>query len=525
MTAKKVGLFCSLFISKGVKMSQILIQNLTFSYNGSSDNVFENFNLNIDTDWHAGLVGRNGKGKTTLMKLISSKYVYDGKISALCNFKYFPYEINSYNTLYDALPTIVPSNVEEWRIVRELNLIGLNKQILYRPLTALSHGEITKATLALTFLKDNVYLLIDEPTNHLDGKGRRIVAEYLKKKSGYMVVSHDRAFLDKCVDHIISLNRTGVEVVKGNFTTWYYEKLKRDEKEADEYKKLKGEIKRLEDSAKRSTSWADKAESKKYGGKQSNGLRPDRGHLGAVAAKKMKSAKIIETRRNNALKERSGLLKDIERELPLKIKGQCTFPTPLSVKNVCISNSEKVLCRNLSFELSRGDRIALCGANGSGKSSLLKLILGSLPNSFYVTGECIKPSRLKISYLSQDTLELIGSLEEYAERYGLDMSLFKAILAKLDFDKSQFSKCLSSYSEGQKKKIMLARVFSEDADIYILDEPLNYIDVFSRIQIEQLILTCKPTMLFVEHDSQFVSKIATKPPIILDSCETKQYSN
>lgn len=163
-------------------MSQILIQNLTFSYNGSSDNVFENFNLNIDTDWHAGLVGRNGKGKTTLMKLISSKYVYDGKICALCNFEYFPYEINSYNTLYDALPTIVPSNVEEWRIVRELNLIGLNEQILYRPLTALSHGEITKATLARTFLKDNVYLLIDEPTNHLDGKGRRIVAEYLKKK-------------------------------------------------------------------------------------------------------------------------------------------------------------------------------------------------------------------------------------------------------------------------------------------------------------------------------------------------------
>ena len=118
--------------------------------------------------------------------------------------------------------------------------------------------------------------------------------------------------------------------------------------------------------------------------------------------------------------------------------------------------------------------------------------------------------RLRISYISQDTSYLRGTLSEFAAEYGLDGSLFRTVLAKLGLERSQFETRIETYSEGQKKKVLLAKSLCEPAHLFIWDEPLNYIDIFSRIQLEDLLLSCCPTMLFVEHDRTFREKIATE---------------
>ena len=125
-------------------------------------------------------------------------------------------------------------------------------------------------------MKESKFLLIDEPTNHLDAEGRETVAKYLSQKKGFILVSHDRAFLDKCADHIISINKTNIEIQKGNFSSWLLNKEQRDNFELTKNEKLKKDIKRLSQSAQRTAKWSDKVEKTKCGTKNS-GLRPDRG--------------------------------------------------------------------------------------------------------------------------------------------------------------------------------------------------------------------------------------------------------
>ena len=141
------------------------------------------------------------------------------------------------------------------------------------------------------------------------------------------------------------------------------------------------------------------------------------------------------------------------------------------------------------------------------KSSIIKKILG---NEIQHEGKIEIASGLKISYVNQDTSALSGSLKDYISENDLDESLFKALLRKLDFSRQQFEKRMEDYSGGQKKKVLIAKSLCEQAHIYIWDEPLNFIDIFSRMQIEKLIEEFKPTMFLVEHDKSFVDKIATK---------------
>lgn len=155
----------------------------------------------------------------------------------------------------------------------------------------------------------------------------------------------------------------------------------------------------------------------------------------------------------------------------------------------------------------QGDRIVLDGKNGSGKSSLLKLLIGE---PIEHTGTIQLASGLVISYVPQDTSHLQGSLSDFAEENRIDESLFKAILRKMDLDRIQFEKNIRDFSGGQKKKVLIAKSLCEQAHLYVWDEPLNFIDVYSRMQIEQLITEFSPTMIFVEHDSAFRDAIATK---------------
>lgn len=488
-------------------MSLINVTNLTFSYEGSYDTIFENVNFQIDTDWKLGFTGRNGRGKTTFLNLLLDKYDYVGSISANVTFEYFPYEVQEQeNFTIDIIREISPNSMD-WEIVKELSLLDIDDEVIYRQFYTLSKGEQTKALLAAMFLKENSFLLIDEPTNHLDAEARKKLSNYLSKKKGFILISHDRAFLDNCVDHILSINKTNIEIQKGNFSSWWRNKELQDGFELAENEKLKKDISRLSNSAKRTSAWSDNVESSKYGTTNS-GSKLDRGYVGHKAAKMMQRAKNIEARQQNMIEKKSKLLKNIESNESLKIT-QLTFQDKKLVEltDVSIHYEDRTVCEGVNFTVEQGERIAILGKNGSGKSSILKLICGE---DITHSGIVRKNNQLCISYVSQDTSDLYGGLSEYAYKHSIDESLFKSILRKLDFSREQFEKNMEAFSGGQKKKVLIARSLCEQAHLYIWDEPLNFIDVISRMQIEKLLMEYQPTILFVEHDRAFCENVATK---------------
>ncbi|PKM49730.1 MAG: Lsa family ABC-F type ribosomal protection protein [Firmicutes bacterium HGW-Firmicutes-7] len=488
-------------------MSLINVTNLTFAYEGSYDNIFESVSFRIDTDWKLGFTGRNGKGKTTFLKLLDGKYEYSGSISADVTFEYFPYEVQEQSNFTIEIIKEISPNTMEWEIEKELSLLDMDYDTLYRHFYTLSKGEQTKALLAAMFLKENSFLLIDEPTNHLDAEARQKLSSYLKKKKGFILISHDRSLLDNCVDHILSINKTNIEIQKGNFSSWWRNKELQDGFELAENEKLKKDINRLSSSVKRTSTWSDSVESSKYGSTNS-GSKLDKGYVGHKAAKMMKRAKNIEARQQNMIEQKSMLLKNIESKESLKIVP-LTFRDEKLVEliDITIEYDNRIVCEGVSFTIEQGDKVAIHGKNGSGKSSILKLINGeNIPHS----GIIRKNNELIISYVSQDTSNLYGNLSEYADKYCIDESLFKSILRKLDFSKEQFEKNIEDFSGGQKKKVLIAKSLCERAHLYIWDEPLNFIDIISRIQIEKLLNEHELTILFVEHDKAFCENVLTK---------------
>ena len=484
-------------------MSLIRVCDLTFAYDGSYENVFENVSFQIDTNWKLGFTGRNGRGKTTFLNLLMGRYHYQGSISSSVSFSYFPYDVGDRaRSAIDIVDEIYP-DYEYWKLSRELHLLQLEDDILYRPFDTLSNGEQTKLLLAVLFLKENNFLLIDEPTNHLDILGRETVSRYLNRKKGFILVSHDRAFLDGCVDHILSINKTNIEVCKGDFSTWYENKQRQDAFEQAQNEKLKEEIRHLETAARQKADWSDRVEATKIGTHAY-----DRGYIGHKAEKMMARSKAIEKRQQAAVEERSKLLKNIERSDVLKIFQSDYHANRLvSLMDVSVCYGEEPVCTGVSFDIMKGDRISIQGANGCGKSSIIKLICGQeIPH----TGLVRIGNGLRISYVAQDTSFLRGKLSDHARENGIDESLFLAMLAKLDVPKTQMEKDMSSLSAGQKKKVLLARSICQDAHLHIWDEPMNYIDIISRMQLEDLLLRFKPTILFVEHDRTFCDNIATK---------------
>ena len=251
-------------------MAQIIINNMSFYYKEYYEPIFENVNLNLDSNWKLGLIGRNGRGKTTLLRLIHGELLPDkGKVIKSMKTEFFPFpmvlnykktidvikeNIGGLKTLEDNLEDLeclqkyidLDGYQMESRILKELNLMNLSESLLDRDYNTLSGGEKTKINLLTLFLKSNVFILLDEPTNHLDIEGKRIIANYLKRKTGFIVVSHDRNFLDTVCDHILSINKKSINIEKGNYSTWLKNKELVEQYEFRTKEKLEKEILSLE---------------------------------------------------------------------------------------------------------------------------------------------------------------------------------------------------------------------------------------------------------------------------------------
>ena len=505
-------------------MAQIQVTDLTFSYYGSADDVLKEVTFSIDTDWKLGLIGRNGKGKTTLLNLFMGRYDYRGSIKTSTCFDYFPYHVSDEDLSKNAVDLIEgwKPQIETWQVLIRMNELKMDPECLYRPFGTLSFGERTRVMLAVLFAAENEFLLIDEPTNHLDTKAREIVKEFLASKKGFILVSHDRDLLDRVCDHVLVLNRSTIEVQTGNFSTWWENKEKKDAFYQAENEKHLKEIGKLKEAADRSGRWADRNENSKIGYdpiKEHDRSKNTRSFIGAKTKKMQARVKSYEQRIDREIEEKEGLLKDIERVSDLKIeplrfhKEVLVSANDLSLR---YNGAERELFSGLGFQVKRGERVILSGENGCGKSSILKAILQKADYrnqeanpGLLISGDLEVASGMTISYVNQDTSFLSGSLGKYCEEKGLSESLFLAVLRQLDLGREQFAKNMEDFSEGQKKKVLIAASLITPAHLYIWDEPLNFIDVFSRMQIENLIMQYKPTMLLVEHDVRFQEKVAS----------------
>lgn len=477
----------------------IEMKNVCFNFDSLYHPLFENVNITVDTTWRLGLFGRNGRGKTTLLRLLMEQYSYTGKITSDVDFVYFPLKIKSKKKLtFYAIDELV--SVELWKLERECHLLSLDRELLWKPFEQLSGGEQTKVLLAALFCEESKYPLLDEPTNHLDLHTRKIVANYLKKKKGYIIVSHDQNFVDDVVDHILVIEKRQLAILKGNFTKYEQQKMIQDQFEIEQNRNLKSEIERLKKTAREKSDWANKKE--KLSGNDSFGK--------AQAKRMMKRSQAIAKRTEEKIEEKTKLLQNIETVSDLTANCLFSHRTPvLRVRNFTLFYGDRPLFKPITFELCQGEQLALIGPNGSGKTSILNYIIKQ-PFAGSVSGETFIPKELSKSIIRQNYDNNSGSLKNFAGQNAIDYSLFLSNLRLLGMERDMFDVQIEQMSSGQKKKVELAKSLGIPAEFYIWDEPLNYLDVFNHEQIETMILKYKPTLLFIEHDEKFLSKIASK---------------
>ncbi|QSX05118.1 ABC-F family ATP-binding cassette domain-containing protein [Sedimentibacter sp. zth1] len=531
-------------------MSKIAINELSYSFKEYYQPIFNNINISIDTNWKLGLIGRNGRGKTTLLKLISGELEPDkGHISKDINIEYFPYsQITKYiktldvikenigllKTMEDVMDDIIKSNDEkrfgeyqkifdnyayadgfniEIRIKKEFHLMNLSESLLEQDFDTLSGGEKTKMLIISLFLRKNSFVLLDEPTNHLDIEGKQVVQNYLNHKKGFILVSHDCEFVDDVVDHIISINKSDITIEKGNYSTWIENKSKSELFEFKTKERLEREIKSLEKNAVANRKWANVAN------KQKNLFRPygcnsGRGNDAGVA-KLMRQAKSSERTIQKNIEEKKNLLKNYEEVSDLSISQNALEDDVLvTIEKLSFGYSNKLILNKFSLQIRHGDIIWLRGKNGTGKSTLLKLITGE------IYSDCLRfQEDIKISQSYQEPLWKKGLINKLIDDNNHSTLHFKNrflnICKCLDIKLQKFEKPIEAYSSGEIRKIDIARSLATDNDLLLLDEPLNYMDTYFKEQLEKAILIYKPTLVFVEHDENFGHSIANRT-VMLD---------
>ncbi len=517
-------------------MAIIQVHQLSFTYPGSYVPVFDNLTFHMDSSWRLGLVGRNGRGKTTLLRLLAGELQGKGVIQTSLSFSLFPLPVDEQYSALTVLRNIIApydqweqdmqrhlkpeGDLETWGqlehlyalndgyrinelIAREVARMDLDPEQLSRSFDSFSPGERTRMMLCALFLKKNNYLLIDEPTNHLDNEGRKKVAGYLKNQSGFLLVSHDRAFLDNCCDHIMALQKQGIRIEQGTYSSYAHNKQLEDRANREKNNRLVKDIGRLKASSAEKRQWSDQIERNKIGQHTY-----DRGRVGAQSARMMQKALNLQNRIQKQIEEKEGLLKNLEYTAELKLHPlQHRANKLLRLHDVTVGYQGIPVLSHFSTDIAQGEKIAITGKNGAGKSTLLKTLQGILP---LMEGRITGPKDIVLSVLPQLSSHLAGSPYDYAMQRQLEIDFFLMLLRKLDFPREAFDRSMEGYSLGQKKKVLLAASLAQQAHLYLWDEPLNYIDLESREQIEDLLIDTTATLVFVEHDQRFVDNVATR---------------
>ncbi len=512
-------------------MIEIGVNNLSKMF--GADKIFENVTFDVKTKDKAALIGRNGTGKTTLMKILAGfedctgqvhkrKGLTIGYLEQIPNYrdentvvdilnkafekihelklqmealeKTFEFlskedlsrAVKKYGEIHDLYEISGGYNINE-KINKIMNGLEINEEMQKRQFNLLSGGEKTRVILGKILLEEPELLLLDEPSNHLDIKSVEWLEEYLNSYEGTMViVSHDRYFLDRVANKIIELDSDGVQIYYGNYTKYVTEKELRFLLAMKEYEAQQKKVKRMEEQIKRYRIWGEMRDSDKM----------------------YKRAKELEKR----LEKIELIKKPIvdKKTADFNIKGIArTGKEVIAAENISKSFGSKRLFDKISFTLFYKDSMCILGENGTGKSTILKIILGEIPSD---KGHVKIGSNVKIGYLPQEVSfdrEDISIADYFSYSYGISISEARKELAKILFEGDDVFKHISTLSGGEKSRLKLGMLIYEKVNTLILDEPTNHLDIESREILEENLINYQGTILFVSHDRYFVDKIAS----------------
>ncbi|KAB2364355.1 ABC-F type ribosomal protection protein [Bacillus thuringiensis] len=540
--------FSWFFILKGVrKMTICSVNNVTKSFGGN--NIFENISLEIKNGERVGLVGRNGSGKTTIFGLLTGMESLDAgaihmkkgtRIGHVAQIPKFDEVMTVYDVLSSAFKvekelekemhaleknmaveqeqSALEKLMERYGVIQEkfaflggyeieANIMkvanGLQVTDLFsRVFTELSGGEQTKVSLAYMLLQKPDLLLLDEPTNHLDLFAVEWLEQFLKEYTGtVMVISHDRYFLDEVVTKIFDLEDGAIHVYHTNYSQFVEEKEERLLQEFQAYQEQQKKIKKMKEAIKRLREWANQA-------------NPPNEGLHKRARNMERALERIEKLKRPILERK---------QMGLQFEGQERSGKDVVVmKEVSKGFAGQPLFEQANLHVRFQERAAIVGRNGTGKTTLLKLLLEEINPD---VGEIRIGSSVKIGYLSQHTYGNVKSnvLEAFREYVAVTEGEARHILAKFLFYGPAVFKKVTQLSGGEKMRLRLAQLMYQDINFLILDEPTNHLDIESREVLEEALEQYNGTILAVSHDRYFLNKLFEKTYWI-DECKLFEFA-
>lgn len=515
-------------------------------------NILDGFSLKLKTGERVALIGQNGSGKSTILKIIAKQESVDSgtinirngaKIGILNQiyenekedisvekFLYKSFEeilkvekklnkletqmstevnadklekiINEYGRMQERFSLMGGYEIQE-RFNKICSRFYINKELLKQSYNLLSGGEKTRVNLAKLLLTQPEILLLDEPTNHLDIHSLEFLEELiLKYKGTVLIVSHDRYFLDKVINKTVLLENGKENIYYGNYSYFLKEDERRTLAQFENYKNQQKQIEKMQESILTLRKFGDLAGNEMF----------------------FKRAKNIEKRLEKMeIIDRVDLNKK-SLDLKFNIKKRSGNDV-LKLENVEKKFDQKVIFKDANLTLNYGEKAALIGKNGSGKSTLIKMILGQDTN---FQGELKLGTSIKIGYISQNIIFEDNEktvLDYFLEGNNLSETEARSKLAKYGFRQENAFKRIGKLSGGEKVRIILMKLIQKDINFLILDEPTNHIDIDTRKILEEALKEYKGTVLFVSHDRFFINAIANRVLNIEDYKIKSYYGN
>lgn len=500
----------------------INFNDIVKSYDGIE--IFNNISGKIYDGDKIGLIGINGVGKTTLIKILLGEEEYDsGSIEYLPYNQKFGYlkqsnnfpDTASVNEIIKNFSTHINSgcnnNSYSRRLKKSLMDLGFKERDLNKKFSKLSGGEKTRLSLCIALINNPDILILDEPTNNLDVKAIKWLENFIKKiKKTVLIISHDRYFLDKTVTKVFEMKSHKLTEYKGSYSNYKLQKsIERCTLEKEHDKQTK-EIKMLEKNIEDRLKWFFTADSverhRKEFNQNKNMKNTSKKHISTFRSK---------TKRLDKLKENRVVLPkdDISGVYELFNKRICDYeklPKYLvRVNRLKKAFGNRVIFDNAAFNIKKGDKIALIGENGSGKTTLLKMLMALESRDSGTIS--INPS-LKIGYFSQELehLNTNNTIVEELVDCGVSKREARNILGSFLFKGEDVFKYIYKLSMGEKCRVAFAKLLCSGYNFLILDEPTNHMDIVSRENIEETLRNYNATLLFVSHDRYFVKGISTR---------------
>lgn len=510
--------------------TMISIQNLTKGF--GREILFKNINMALNSGERIALVGKNGAGKTTFLKCLVGLESFDGRISLngieislmeqeksfdeiKRTFKeyledkkskveerkaFLEKEIGNpaiyeneekFTKIIDEYSLVISDssvNIEIEKIIKILKALGLNEKITQQNISQLSGGEKVKLRLAECLAKKADLYLLDEPTNHLDLESCEWLERYIQENiKSLMVISHDRYFLNKIITKVIEIENQSFNEYKCGYEEYedkrrkHLEIMKRDF--ADATKKRE----KMLESAKEKRLWASK-----YGNKTKR----------IIADRLERQAEELE-----AVPDPDKFVQDIEINFSGKELHNCEI---FRINNVKKAFDNKVLFENVNLNIENGEKIAIIGGNGSGKTTFLKMLTGREDIS---NGDIERKKDINIGYFDQELKDLNQEdsvIKTIIRETGMNEQHLISVLLNSGFNKESFSKKIYQLSGGEKARFNLLRISLQGNAVLLLDEPTNNLDIYLRESLEKALKSFPGTVIFVSHDRYFIDKVASR---------------